>query len=111
MRISERVRELCLKSGQSLRDLEEAAGLEPGYLLRILEGQDVPSCEILGRLATALDVPPERLFYQEGEFIRTSKLTPRLTLEQLAQDCGGPQPPVMVAIVKVRRLLGLSNSK
>jgi transcriptional regulator with XRE-family HTH domain len=91
MRIGERVQKLCLHSGLSLHDLENAAGLEAGYLMRILEGKDVPSCEILGRLAAALEVPPVRLFYEEGENILTSKLTPRPTLEQLARDCA-PTP-------------------
>jgi transcriptional regulator with XRE-family HTH domain len=106
MRIGERVQKLCLHSGLSLHDLENAAGLEAGYLMRILEGKDVPSCEILGRLAAALEVPPVRLFYEEGEDILTSKLTPRPTLEQLARDCA-PTPLVIVAISKVRRLLDL----
>ena len=106
MRIGERVRKLCLQSGLSLRDLEGAAGLEAGYLRPILEGQDVPSCEILGRLAAALEVPAGRLFYEEGEVVLTSKLTPRPTLEQLAQDCGGPKTPAIAAISKARRLVG-----
>jgi len=107
MQIRERVRKLCLQSGLSLRDLEDTAGLEAGYLVRILEGQDVPSCEVLGRLAAALEVSPARLFYEEGENIITWKLTPCPSLEQLALDCRGPKPFLAVAFSKFRRLLDI----
>ncbi len=107
MRISERVRELCAQSGLLLRNLEERAGLETGYLCRMLEGQEVPSCDILGRLAVVFEVPFERLFYKEDEIVLTSKLTPRPTLEQLAQDCSGRKPAAIVVLSKLSRLLGL----
>ncbi len=107
MRISEQVRELCAQSGLSLRDLEETAGLETGYLTRMLQGQEVPSCEILGRLSTALEVPFERLFFQEGEVVVTSKLTPRLTLDQLTQGRIDGQPLVTISVLKLTRLFGL----
>jgi transcriptional regulator with XRE-family HTH domain len=105
MQIRERVRKLCLQSGRSLRDLEDTAGLDAGYLVRILEGRDVPSCEVLGQLAAALEVSPARLFYEEGENVLTWKLTPCPTLEQLAQECRGTKPLLAVAISTVRRLL------
>ena len=104
MRIGERVRELCAQSGLSLRDLEEMAGLETGYLTRMLQGQEVPSCEIVGRLATALEVPFERLFYEEGEVVVTSKLT---TLEQLTQGRVDGQPLITISVLKLTRLFGL----
>ncbi len=92
MRIGQRLKDLCARSGLSLHDLEDTAGLETGYLSRVIEGREVPNCEMLGRLAVALEVPLERLFCEEGEVLLTSKLVPRPTIEQLAEDCIQRQP-------------------
>ena len=109
MQIGERLRELCARSGLSLQDVEDAAGLDTGYLSRVIEGREVPTCDILGRLAVALEVPLERLFSTEGEVVLTSKLAPRPTIEQLAEDCIQQPPPgildVIVAVRKLGRLL------
>lgn len=104
MRIGERLRELCARSGLSLHDLEDSAGLEAGYLSRVIEEREVPTCEILERLAVALEVPLARLFYEEREVVLTSKLAPRMTIEQLAEDCNQRQPlGILDAIVAAWR--------
>lgn len=92
MGIGERIRKLSAESGLSPEELEDTAGLETGYLSRVIEGEEVSTCDILGRLATALEVPLARLFFQEGEAVVTSKLAPRLTIEQLAEDQIQRQP-------------------
>ena len=89
MQIAERIRKLCAQSGLSLHQLEDEARLGARDLERMLEGHEVPSCDVLARLATALEVPLVRLFCDEGEVVPTPKLTPRLTLQQLAQDGAG----------------------
>ena len=57
------------------------------YLSRVEHGHTVPSLETLERLARALDLPLYRLFYTPGEESSTaSTLTPRKSLEELAED-------------------------
>jgi transcriptional regulator with XRE-family HTH domain len=99
MRIGERLRELCAASGLSIHELEHTAGLKTGYLSRVIEGAEVPTCDTLGRLAAALEVPVARLFREEGEVVSTPKLTPRLTLEQLAQDGVERRAPLLHAVL------------
>ena len=95
-RIGERLRVLCTQSGLSPHDLEEAAGLEAGCVSRIIEGRDVSTCDPLGlgRLAVALEVPLERMFYvyEEGEIAPTSKAVSLMTIEHLAEDRTQQQP-------------------
>jgi transcriptional regulator with XRE-family HTH domain len=106
MRIGERLGELCARSGLTLQALEDAAGLQAGYLSRVIEGREIPSCDILGRLAVALEMPLTHLFREEGEVVRSSKLTPRPTIEQLAEDRSRRQPLGILGVIAAAWKLG-----
>ena len=67
MLIGERIRQLREQKGFSQDEIERATGLLRCYISRVEEGHTAPSLEILERLAAALDVPLDNLFYtREG---------------------------------------------
>jgi transcriptional regulator with XRE-family HTH domain len=87
--IGERIRQLRLEKGLSQGDIEQTSGLLRTYASRVEGGHTVPSLETLERLAVALDLPLYRLFYTTGEESSTaSTVTPRKSLEELAEDTG-----------------------
>src|SRR5215472_11443461 len=86
MLIGQRIRQLREQKGLSQADLQEASGLWTHYISRVEHGHIVPSLETLEKFATALDVPLYRLFYEGEEPPPTPHLTPRRTLEELAED-------------------------
>jgi transcriptional regulator with XRE-family HTH domain len=88
MLIGERLRQLREQKGLSQGDVEEATGLLRCYISRVEHGHIVPSLGTLERFAAALDVPLYRLFYTGEGTPPTPNLTPRKTLEELAEDPG-----------------------
>jgi transcriptional regulator with XRE-family HTH domain len=88
MVISQRLRLLRQQKGLSQGEIEKAGGLVRGYISRIERGQAVPSLETLQRLASALEVPLYRLFYEGEDAPATPHLTPRCSLEELADEAG-----------------------
>ena len=92
MSIGGRIRVLRFRSSLSLEELEELSGLDKNYLLRLEDGEEVPSYDELEKLRDALDVPLEQLFYRDNERVSTPRLTPRATLgELLAEYSRAPQ--------------------
>ena len=85
MSIGARIRELRETKGLSQGDIEKATGLLRCYTSRVENGHTVPSLETLERFAAGLGVPLYHLFFA-GEESLTPNLTPRKTLEDLAQD-------------------------
>jgi transcriptional regulator with XRE-family HTH domain len=88
MLIGERLRQLREHKGLSQGDVEKTSGLLRCYISRVEHGHTVPSLETLERFAAALDVPLYRLFYTGEDTPPTPNLTPRKTLEELAEDPG-----------------------
>jgi transcriptional regulator with XRE-family HTH domain len=86
--IGQRLRQLREQKGLSQGDIEKASGLLRCYISRVEHGHTVPSLETLERFATALDVPLYRFFYTGEDTPPTPNLTPRKTLEELADDPG-----------------------
>lgn len=88
MLIGERLRQLREQKSLSQGDIEKVSGLLRCYISRVEHGHTVPSLETLERFAAALDVPLYRLFYTGEDAPPTPNLTPRKTLEELAEDPG-----------------------
>jgi transcriptional regulator with XRE-family HTH domain len=86
MSIGARIRELRETKGLSQGDIEKATGLLRCYTSRVENGHTVPSLETLERFASGLGVPLYHLFCAGEESPATPNLTPRKTLEELAQD-------------------------
>ncbi|MBE3590204.1 MAG: helix-turn-helix transcriptional regulator [Firmicutes bacterium] len=70
----EYVKGLIAGSGKSLRQVAEAAGINPTYLSRIARGH-VPSDAVIDRLAAALGVPASEMRAQAGGAASEVRLT------------------------------------
>jgi len=88
MAIGARLRQLRKLREMSQGDVEEATGLLRCYTSRVENGHTVPSLETLEKYAAAFSVPLYRLFYEGDEPPPLPKLTPRETLEELAEEPG-----------------------
>jgi transcriptional regulator with XRE-family HTH domain len=88
MLIGTRLRQLRDQKGLSQGDIENSTGLLRCYISRVENGHTVPSLETLERFAAALDVPLYQLFFAGDEPPATPNLTPRKTLEQMAEESG-----------------------
>lgn len=86
MLIGQRIRHLREKKGLSQGDIEHSTGLLRCYISRVEHGHTVPSLETLERFASALGIPVYRLFYDGEERAETPNLTPRTSLEQMAEE-------------------------
>ena len=102
MPIGTRLRQLREHKGMSQGDIEEITGLLRCYISRVENGHTVPSLETLERFAAALDVPLYRLFYTAEDSPSTPNLTPRRTLEQLAEE-GGPNGANARFLLKLKK--------
>ena len=83
MEIARRMLKLRLEKALPLDDVARDAGLRPSFLSLLEQGEQVPSREVLERLAVVFDVPLSRFFFDDHQCVITPWLTPRLTLEQL----------------------------
>jgi transcriptional regulator with XRE-family HTH domain len=88
MSIGVRIRKLREKKGLSQGDIERATGLLRCYTSRVENGHTVPSLETLERFAGALDVPLYQFFYSDVEGQSVPPLSPRKSLEELAEEEG-----------------------
>ncbi len=88
MSIGARIRQLREQQGLSQGDIEEVTGLLRCYISRVENNHTVPSLETLERFAAALNVPLYRFFYTGEDPPATPNLTPRRTLEELAEEDG-----------------------
>jgi len=105
MFIGERLRQLREEKNFSQGDVEKASGLLRCYISRVEHGHTVPSLETLERFAAALDVPLYRLFYTGEDAPPTPNLTPRRTLEELADDPGASGSEARF-LLKMKGLVG-----
>ncbi len=88
MAIGARIRQLREQKGLSQGDIERMTGLLRCYTSRVENGHTIPSLETLERYAAALGLPLYQLFYAGDEPPPTPNLTPRQTLEELAEEEG-----------------------
>jgi transcriptional regulator with XRE-family HTH domain len=88
MLIGERIRKFREQKGLSQGDIEKSSGLLRCYISRVEHGHTIPSLDTLERFAAALDVPLYRLFYSGDEPPALPNLSPRKSLEELAEQEG-----------------------
>jgi transcriptional regulator with XRE-family HTH domain len=88
MTLGQRLRRIREEKGLSQDDVERASGLLRCYISRVELGHTVPSRDALERFAAALDVPFYRLFHTGDGLPATPHLTPRPSLEELANEAG-----------------------
>jgi len=105
MIIGDRLRQLREAQGLTQGDIEHATGMLRCYISRVEHGHTVPSIGTLERFAAALDVPLYQLFYSRERPPATPHLTPRLSLEELAEEAG-PSASEARFLLKVKDLLG-----
>ena len=105
MLIGQRIRQLREQKGLSQGDIEKASGLLRCYISRVEHGHTVPSLETLERFSAALDVPLYRLFYTGEDAPATPHLTPRQSLEELADEAG-PTGSEARFLLKLKGLVG-----
>jgi transcriptional regulator with XRE-family HTH domain len=86
MAIGARIRQVREQKGLSQGDIERSTGLLRCYTSRVENGHTVPSLETLERFATALEIPLYQLFYPGDEPPPTLHLSPRKSLEELAEE-------------------------
>lgn len=84
--IGQRLRELRKQKGLLQRDVQNASGLQRGYVSRVERGHTIPSLDTLEKFARVLDVPLYRLFYNGETPPATPHLTVRTTLVDLATE-------------------------
>lgn len=82
-----RLRRLRTQRNFSQREIAERIGVPKDYVALVERGQTVPSLETLERFAKVLDVPLHKLFY-DGRAPTTRHLTPRPSLQELADEIG-----------------------
>lgn len=105
MLIGQRIRQLREHKNLSQGDIEKASGLLRCYISRVEHGHTVPSLETLERFAAALDVPLFRLFYTGEDAPATPNLSPRRSLEELAEE-GGQSGTEARFLLKLKGLVG-----
>jgi len=84
MRIARRIRKLRLQGGRTLQDIALESGLDRHLLSRLEAGEEVPSLVTLEKLAAAFRVSVSELVYGYGDPPVTPRLTPRLSVQELA---------------------------
>ncbi len=110
MLIGQRLRQLREQKSLSQSDIEKATGLPRRYTSGVELGHTVPSLEILARFAAELEVPLYRLFYCGDDAPATPHLTPRRSLEELADDAGLSGIEARF-LVKIKGLMGREGDR
>src|SRR5438477_10975629 len=98
--VGERIRHLREQQKLSQADIEERTGLLRCYISRVEHGHTVPSLETMERFAAGLDIPLYQLFYRGEEAPPTNSLTPRVTVEELAEEGVAPQEDGFLVTLK-----------
>jgi transcriptional regulator with XRE-family HTH domain len=113
MVIGKQIRQLRQMRKLSQGDIEETTGMLRCYISRVENGHTVPSLETLERFASALGVPLYQLFCENGNAPETPNLTPRKTLEDLAQDGGAAESEdrFLARIAQVSQRLMVTDRK
>ena len=88
MIIGKRLRKIRDERGLSEGDIEHASGLLRCYISRVEHGRTLPSLDTPERFAAALDVPLYELFLSGDRLPTTTQLSPRHSLEELADEPG-----------------------
>lgn len=88
MPIGLRIRSLREQKGLSQGDIEKLTGLLRCYTSRVENGHTIPSLNTLEKYAAALNLPLYLLFYSGDGTPPTPNLSPRKTLDELAQEEG-----------------------
>jgi DNA-binding XRE family transcriptional regulator len=92
MNVGKRIRTLREAKGLSQADIEKRSGLTRSYVSRVEGGYTLPSVSTLEKLATALEVDPRQLFFQEQtspkKFRRTLITTPFPSTAEIARVFG-----------------------
>ena len=89
MLIVERLRIIREAMNLSAEEVELRAGLTRSYLSDLENGQVVPSLAVLEKIATALEVPLAKLFYDGDGVPPLPNLSRRKTADDIA---GAPNP-------------------
>ena len=84
MLIVERLRIIREAMNLSVEEVELRAGLAPLYLCDVENGQTVPSLAVLEKIATALDCPLAKLFYDGDGVPPLPNLPGRKTADDIA---------------------------
>ena len=100
MFIGARIRKLRQEKGLSQGDIEARTGLLRCYISRVEHDHTVPSLETMERFAAGLDIPLYQLFYRGEEAPPTNNLTPRVTVEELAEEGVAPQEDGFLVTLK-----------
>ena len=82
--IVERLRVIREAMNLSVEEIELRAGLARSYLCDVENGQIVPSLAVLEKIATALEVPLEKLFYDGDGVPPLPNLPGRKTADDIA---------------------------
>ncbi len=105
MAIGARLRQLREQKGMSQDDVERLTGLKRCYTSRVENGHTVPLLDNLEKYAAAFGVPLYQLFYEGDEPPPLPKLTPRKSLEELADEPGKKGAEAKF-LLKLKKLLG-----
>jgi transcriptional regulator with XRE-family HTH domain len=84
MIIGTRLRELREAKKLSQGDIEKRTGLLRCYISRVENGHTVPAIETLEKLASAMEIPLYKLFYDEEEPPKLPNLLKRKTADDIA---------------------------
>lgn len=101
MILGNRIRQLREAQGLSQGDIEKRTGIPRGYISRTENRHVVPSIETLERIASAMDVPLYRLFY-EGEEV--PQPLPNLTPRLLESGAGEVETRPIALFNQIRRM-------
>jgi transcriptional regulator with XRE-family HTH domain len=105
MVIGQRLRALREQRGLSQGDIEKESGLLRCYISRVEHGHTIPSLDTLERFAAVLGVPLYQLFYNGEDAPATGHLSPRRSLEELAEETG-PSGGEARLLLKLKMLVG-----
>ena len=103
MEIGERLRALRGEKKLSQGDIEKRTGLLRCYISRVENGYTVPLIETLEKMASALEVPLYRLFYEGEEPPPLPKLPKHRTKDDAAWGSSGKEARILALF---RRELG-----